>query len=1061
MLQDTTLDQFCILLELFERNKISKDELVLQLPAAISATWDLDHELTEVSIDGLLDNGLSQHFRTRIAMALIRGLIVTRATDELEPTLRGRINSFFDNVLDSSVYRAAGIHSGDPNFEKSNKLAGLFQKTFEELDELASSIVSLPRNEMEFNLLRQRILSVLNKNTTRMVMAPFWRGVQDFEKTLGTIGEYVNNRESLSIDAYETATRECERHLNQVAQTGSIDSMNHQGHIITVLLGLVKDDMNNRPIAQAPNIAISKPPKRYPLHRINHEFLVNVIVSNSGPGVARNVIVSIDTNASLTVLRTEESIGDLKASDSTNLSFPLRVNSLVENDELMIVAEWINFDGSEGMTEDTISIHGQNPDMNWQLLESQNPYALDPISDSNSLFGRDTDIRKLQAFVAGSRVNSCWVTGQRRVGKTSLVQTFMTSLAETPKEEIVCLYLSTGEIQTQDAPSTIDNLVRGIVSGLKRYLPRLEHVQEPIPNGAFSALSEHIDTVSNLYPGIKIVVIIDEFDEFQLPLFQRGDGDSFFNAIRAISQKRYFGFVFVGGEKIRIIQDQQGSRLNHFDTIELDYFSKETQWDDFKSLVQSPAPELEYEDSALNAIHALTEGNPYFVNRLCAVIFGNAVSSRDASITDLEVSNAAHTFVTETAQSTAFQHFWDDGILGTGGETDSLVRTRKIILWSLIDCWKTSSSDDDSVSIALRKFSEWTDATNGMAELRNYVRRRVLRERESGYECRVKLFEDWLIYKGNSDILMDFPDPEAVRIVLEQNKEYEVNAEEIIGLVEKWGPYQGQQITSTDVVAWLRQFGSVRDQRLMFKLLQNIRFYTQWQIQQKLTEAHQSVTLSGLVTIVPGRSNTSRSDILVSHLGSLGQSGIEFARLYAQSNRINRKDNVISGVPTLLGQKLEKNSKVQAVVFVDDFVGTGGSLMHWVSELNGPNYRTLRDKNLKTVIIVITGFVDSLDSIEEGLVSINENNRLYIIDQLDDTDRAFSSTSPIWDTDAERVEAKGIAISCGERLEAKIPLGFGDSEALVVFPNNCPNNSLPILWKKTEKWRPLFERKMG
>jgi hypothetical protein len=38
------------------------------------------------------------------------------------------------------------------------------------------------------------------------------------------------------------------------------------------------------------------------------------------------------------------------------------------------------------------------------------------------------------------------------------------------------------------------------------------------------------------------------------------------------------------------------------------------------------------------------------------------------------------------------------------------------------------------------------------------------------------------------------------------------------------------------------------------------------------------------------------------------------------------------------------------------------------------------------------------------------------------------------------------------------PLGTGGQQALVVFEHNCPNNTLPLLWKKTDAWTPVFER---
>jgi len=48
----------------------------------------------------------------------------------------------------------------------------------------------------------------------------------------------------------------------------------------------------------------------------------------------------------------------------------------------------------------------------------------------------------------------------------------------------------------------------------------------------------------------------------------------------------------------------------------------------------------------------------------------------------------------------------------------------------------------------------------------------------------------------------------------------------------------------------------------------------------------------------------------------------------------------------------------------------------------------------------------------------------------------------------------------GRDLGSDEPLGTGNLQALVVFEHNCPNNSLPVLWKGSETlpWTPLFPR---
>jgi hypothetical protein len=57
--------------------------------------------------------------------------------------------------------------------------------------------------------------------------------------------------------------------------------------------------------------------------------------------------------------------------------------------------------------------------------------------------------------------------------------------------------------------------------------------------------------------------------------------------------------------------------------------------------------------------------------------------------------------------------------------------------------------------------------------------------------------------------------------------------------------------------------------------------------------------------------------------------------------------------------------------------------------------------------------------------------------------------------------AKEIVLIYGKKIVKNAPLGRKDGQLLVVFPDNCPNNSLPILWKtgtSSFPWTPLFGR---
>src|SRR5260370_7825185 len=72
-----------------------------------------------------------------------------------------------------------------------------------------------------------------------------------------------------------------------------------------------------------------------------------------------------------------------------------------------------------------------------------------------------------------------------------------------------------------------------------------------------------------------------------------------------------------------------------------------------------------------------------------------------------------------------------------------------------------------------------------------------------------------------------------------QEEEAYVRSEEIVEWVRARNiSYKGQTIGEERVRAWLRQFGSNRDQRLMFQVLQNLDFYNGSLIRSKLKDSH-------------------------------------------------------------------------------------------------------------------------------------------------------------------------------------------------------------------------------
>ncbi len=143
------------------------------------------------------------------------------------------------------------------------------------------------------------------------------------------------------------------------------------------------------------------------------------------------------------------------------------------------------------------------------------------------------------------------------------------------------------------------------------------------------------------------------------------------------------------------------------------------------------------------------------------------------------------------------------------------------------------------------------------------------------------------------------------------------------------------------------------------------------------------------------------------------------------------------------------------LVFFDDIIGSGSQAI-WFAETKLQN-------------IKIDIYYFSIFAYEEGLEKVR-NSKLFkkvLCEQiLSDEERAFTNNSYVFRDVEIREKLKKLSEKYGNLLFPKHPLGYDNSQSLLVFPHNTPNNTLPILWasENNEKvpgvrWNPVWERK--
>jgi hypothetical protein len=615
------------------------------------------------------------------------------------------------------------------------------------------------------------------------------------------------------------------------------------------------------------------------------------------------------------------------------------------------------------------------------------------------------------------------------------------------------IYLETGDYIVPDAAATIDSLVEKVVASLATEEPQLSDIPAPSKMGALAPLSGYLDLVGQRLPEAKILIILDEFDTLPREIFSdRAIGNSFFQSIRSISGKQSVGFILVGGENLEPLIRWHWESLNKFRPVPVGYLDRERDWTSFQELVRNPVANwLDIETDAIAALFEQTAGHPYYTKLVCDKLFTLMVDRHDAHVTRLEVATAVEE-ATRSAGRNSFEHFWVDGLTESDeNKRAGLIMTRQkvLITFSEVERRRKQATEQAIVDEA----RNWLLSESSVREeLREFSRRGVLVSNGARYECRVGLFQNWLIERGADEIAADSARKDAeLKQMVDEREQFRVREQEIIALTESWDTYRGRPITAEHVRMWLDQFTGPREQRAMFKVLQSINYFTRFRIRERLREAHLRV-LRGLTTRIVKRER-SRKDILIGYPGGEGKSGPTYARLYADENKIST-DNV-ANLPRLV-KLLKSQNEIQALVFVDDFIGTGDNLCRFLGEFRG-QWGAGPPPTCKLVIVAVAGYGPGCEKVMADADRRGLDIEVILGDPLAE-EELFGENSEAFPDPSDRVFARAVAEKAGVELLRKWPLGYGDLQSNVVFESSCPNNTLPILWSDST-WFPLFRRK--
>lgn len=266
------------------------------------------------------------------------------------------------------------------------------------------------------------------------------------------------------------------------------------------------------------------------------------------------------------------------------------------------------------------------------------------------------------------------------------------------------------------------------------------------------------------------------------------------------------------------------------------------------------------------------------------------------------------------------------------------------------------------------------------------------------------------------------------------------------------GVFRSIQVGALEIRLWLNQFAP-DERRPMFYLLQRVRFFNSLMVREAVEWLH----LNTLKSLEIQRNDTeSEKSFLITAFGNPAKSGSTLARIYRSTNRL-----VPANVAHFedIKEQLEQNTEIKHVVCVEDVIGSGEDMLNFLRAVDRKFGQLLAERNISVIIQSICALTDGVKKIESEANNLKYKFTLKYYELMD---KCFSQKPEYCNIDEDWDEIMRIAEKYGRRLRPDKPLGYGDSQMLVVFHDNCPNNTLPILWAQSKEiefyWQPLFPR---
>lgn len=837
------------------------------------------------------------------------------------------------------------------------------------------------------------------------------------------------------------------------------------------VIALVDEATRTSKLAAKPELRLTSNNFKVDLSKPDTRIQVSALLANDGAGNAIKVHMdSHDSSRTISVASPRSSF-DLAPGRETVVVLEIQVSAPAVNLTIPVVLDCRDAMNERHRFKDTLRFEQQRPQPNWNLLQEDPPYTVNPIKSRERLFGREAQLNELLLNAAAG--TSTFVWGQKRVGKTSLLQVLMSEILKRPR--FVCVFLRMGELvgmHEGQIAFTVASRIAGMLQPCPMAVP-----SEAEFGAGLAKLIPFFEQLSNILRDWRFIVIIDEFDDLE-PAFYTGErGRIFVKGLRSLSEIG-MTFFFAGSERMTVIYARHALELNKWTNVFVDSIASAQ---DCRDLIVKPLHNLiDYEPSSVGRMAEYSRGNPFFMHLVCQQLFKHCLADRRTYISDADFSNERDS-LTETLGPTNFAHLWSDNQILDKDENVRYSAENCLILScialtrgafrSVDELWE----QQDNLNLTS---TERLSAREFAMVVERLRARKIISEPQSDKRLHLTLpiFGDWLAKnaelhllpiwrkfaaeKGTTSTSISTAESQQTPIFVSEN--FPIPEDELLSAAQNL-VFCGKQKDVAEIRQWLRQFDDPSRIEIAFLLLKRLAE------KGYISDGNREYSIGKMTDAINARrleigeqkwkvARGRKDNLCISHVDSDLKSGATLAR-----ELIKRMSPGKAGDAEDVSYWLKSRMEADPIlVLVDDFSGTGDTITKGLQKW----FKAVKEQRLIEKLIhqrrVFLGILFAFGEAIDAIAELEPRLQIFCSKVFGSEVRAFEEDAAIFESRDELGFAREVMIQIGRELTPQTPLGYGDQATLVVFHNTVPNNTLPVFWSNgrvNEKpWVPLFSR---